>query len=41
MTVGSAGGINVVLKALLDPEDEVIVPSPFFVEFQLKMAVMP
>jgi aspartate aminotransferase len=33
MTVGSAGGLNVVLKALLDPGDEVIVPCPFFVEF--------
>ncbi len=33
MTVGSAGGINVTLKALLDPGDEVIVLSPFFVEF--------
>lgn len=33
MTVGAAGGINVVFKALLDPGDEVIVPSPFFVEF--------
>ena len=33
MTVGSAGAINVVLKALLDPGDEVLVPSPFFVEF--------
>ena len=33
MTVGAAGGINVVCKALLDPGDEVIVPSPFFVEF--------
>jgi len=33
MTVGSAGGINVTLKALLDPGDEVIVPSPYFVEF--------
>jgi aspartate aminotransferase len=33
MTVGSAGGINVALKALLDPGDEVIVLSPFFVEF--------
>jgi aspartate aminotransferase len=33
MTVGSAGGINVILKALLDPGDEVIVLSPFFVEF--------
>ena len=34
MTVGAAGGINVVLKALLDPGDEVIIPSPYFVEFQ-------
>ncbi|MCX5812058.1 MAG: pyridoxal phosphate-dependent aminotransferase [Proteobacteria bacterium] len=33
MTVGSAGGINVALKSLLDPGDEVIVPCPFFVEF--------
>jgi aspartate aminotransferase len=33
MTVGSAGGINVILKALLDPGDEVLVPCPFFVEF--------
>jgi aspartate aminotransferase len=33
MTVGAAGGINVVLKAIIDPGDEVIVPSPFFVEF--------
>lgn len=33
MTVGAAGGMNVALKALLDPGDEVIVPSPFFVEF--------
>ena len=33
MTVGSAGGINVTLKALLDPGDEVIVLSPYFVEF--------
>ena len=33
MTVGSAGGINVALKAILDPGDEVLVLSPFFVEF--------
>lgn len=33
MTVGSAGAMNVVLKALLDEGDEVIVPNPFFVEF--------
>lgn len=34
MTVGAAGGINVALKALLDPGDEVIVPCPYFVEFR-------
>jgi aspartate aminotransferase len=33
MTVGSAGGMNVLLKSLLDPGDEVIVPNPFFVEY--------
>jgi aspartate aminotransferase len=34
MTAGSAGGLNVVLKSLLDPGDEVIVPCPYFVEFR-------
>jgi aspartate aminotransferase len=34
MTVGSAGGLNVVLKSILDPGDEVIVPCPYFVEFR-------
>lgn len=33
MTCGAAGGLNVVLKSILDPEDEVIVPSPYFVEY--------
>jgi aspartate aminotransferase len=33
MTCGAAGGLNVCLKALLDPGDEVIVPSPYFVEY--------
>ncbi|MGD0232154.1 MAG: pyridoxal phosphate-dependent aminotransferase [Syntrophorhabdales bacterium] len=33
MTVGSAGGINVTMKAILDPGDEVLVMAPFFVEF--------
>ena len=33
MSVGAAGGINVVLKTLLNPGDEVIVISPFFVEY--------
>ena len=34
MTVGSAGGLNVVLKSILDPGDEVIVLNPYFVEFR-------
>ncbi len=34
MTVGSAGGLNVILKAILDPGDEVIVLNPYFVEFK-------
>ena len=33
MTVGAAGGLNVVLKALLNPEDEVIVLAPYFVDY--------
>ncbi len=34
MTVGAAGGLNVVFKALLDEGDEVVVPSPYFMEFR-------
>ncbi|MCX7842944.1 MAG: pyridoxal phosphate-dependent aminotransferase [Clostridia bacterium] len=33
MTVGAAGGLNVALKALLNPGDEVIVFAPYFVEY--------
>lgn len=33
MTTGAAGGLNVVLKAILNPDDEVIVLAPFFVEY--------
>ena len=33
MTSGAAGGLNVVLKGILNPEDEVIVLAPFFVEY--------
>ena len=33
MTVGAGGGLNVVLKTLLDPQDEVIIPKPYFVEY--------
>jgi aspartate aminotransferase len=34
MTVGAAGAINVALKILLDPDDEVIVSAPYFVEYR-------
>lgn len=34
MTVGAAGAINTVLKAILDPGDEVIVPLPAFAEYE-------
>lgn len=34
MTTGAAGGLNVALKALLDPGDEVVVLSPFFTEYR-------
>lgn len=33
MTCGAAGALNVALKALLDPGDEVIILAPFFVEY--------
>ena len=33
MTVGAASGLNIVLKTLLNPEDEVIVFAPYFVEY--------
>jgi len=34
MTVGAAGAINTLMKAILDPGDEVIVLAPFFTEYQ-------
>ena len=33
MSVGAGGGLNVVLKTLLDPQDEVILLAPYFVEY--------
>lgn len=33
MTVGAASGLNVILKTILDPGDEVIVFAPYFVEY--------
>lgn len=34
MTVGAGGALNVVLKTILDPGNEVIILSPFFVEYK-------
>jgi len=34
MTTGCAGGLNILLKSMLNRGDEVIVPSPFFWEFK-------
>ena len=33
MTCGAGGALNITLKTLLDPEDEVIIFSPFFAEY--------
>lgn len=34
MSCGAAGGLNAVLKALLDQGDEVIIPTPCFAEYR-------
>ena len=34
MTVGAAGGLNIVFKTILDPGDEVIVFAPYFGEYR-------
>lgn len=34
MTVGAAGGLNVTLKSILNPEDEVITFAPYFGEYR-------
>ena len=34
MTCGAAGAVNVILKVLLDPGDEVVIPKPLFVEYR-------
>ncbi len=33
MTVGAGGALNVVLKTILNPGEEVIIPGPYFVEY--------
>lgn len=34
MTCGAGGGLNVVLKTLLNPGEEVVIPTPYFVEYR-------
>ncbi|MDR1466157.1 MAG: pyridoxal phosphate-dependent aminotransferase [Treponema sp.] len=34
MAVGAAGGLNSVFKAILNPDNEVIVPTPYFMEYR-------
>lgn len=38
MCVGAGGGINVLMKTLLNPGDEVIVFTPYFVEYDVYVA---
>ena len=33
MSCGAGGALNVIFKTLLDPKDEVIVPVPYFMEY--------
>jgi aspartate aminotransferase len=35
MTCGAAGALNVICKVLLEPGDEVLVPTPCFVEYRI------
>jgi aspartate aminotransferase len=38
MSVGAAGGLNAVLKAVLNPGDEVVVARPYFLEYRAYVA---
>ncbi|HJM83347.1 MAG TPA: pyridoxal phosphate-dependent aminotransferase [Nitrospinota bacterium] len=33
MTVGAGGGLNVILRAICDPDDDVIITAPYFAEY--------
>jgi aspartate aminotransferase len=33
MTCGAAGGLNIIFKSILNPNEEIIVPTPYFVEY--------
>ncbi|NDY57643.1 pyridoxal phosphate-dependent aminotransferase [Desulfovibrio sulfodismutans] len=38
VTCGAAGGLNIFFRAVLEPGDEVICPSPYFVEYGFYVA---
>jgi len=38
LTVGAAGALNVILKSILDPGDDVVLSSPAFVEYPFYVA---
>jgi aspartate aminotransferase len=35
MTVGAGGALNIIIKAIVNPGDEIIVPCPYFVEYDI------
>ena len=38
MTTGAGGALNIVLKTILNPEENVIIPSPYFVEYNFYLS---
>lgn len=40
MTVGAASGMNVILKAVLNPGDEVVVFAPYFLSMEPMSEIM-
>ena len=34
MSIGAAGGMNVILRSILDPGDEVVIIAPYFAEYK-------
>ncbi len=38
MTVGAGGALNVIFRAILDPGDEIIIPKPYFMEYDSYLA---
>ncbi|MBN1351537.1 pyridoxal phosphate-dependent aminotransferase [candidate division KSB1 bacterium] len=38
MTIGAGGALNVILRAILDPGDEVVIFAPYFVEYLFYVA---